>query len=781
MLIGHRVDAVAGSRYSATIMGRHVSVPALLIALLVIAGMGMLYALSPTSISGQAGDPDDQREAVDDIRLAVKLEQSVREASPGEKVEYTATIENRTSNPQSNLSVQIAVGGGKDTLSYVPNSTFVRRSEGGPFVPLEPPLFRRPINVVETLASRQVVSIKWSMRVGECTLRNRWVQVGVTALTDETERASAEAHTYIAPHADLLAATKPFLAAHRTDSPPVSGGAVRHTISIVNVGVLPLDDLLVNLEPHETHDFLSAVSENASYYVTGESTEAGPRRSVQLGPGAFDLKAGFRPDDHLNPGEVLVLSWTDHVASSTPAGARIKWTFWVRDERVTGHTYQIGLSALVSPPHTNAISISIGPNDPRYFSRTYSPGDLVEMRVTVANRTETPHDSVNVTLDLPSAVSYVPGSGSYSTTTSAPYYSTATHVGPNSRRLPDNWIDLGAALPTIEPGNATTITFDLWVHDNVPPQSDLHVYATLRSSGETGSWTSTRMTIAATSDLEITFGPLEPVEAGGQMWFDVDVRNSGSTRITNAKFGVEETCAAAYVPGSLWVESREWVLRDDLSVLEQLSRNEDISVALGDLDPGDTVNVRMRVQVIDDIEPGAVVGPRFVIAGQRPGNTSASLLPVAYARQAEIVVAQPEVVTVEDFETAVRGILDRIETVTSQTKDTTERNKERAEAILGEVRNANPWGLGWKWVLLWGGFGALASFIAGLVLPFTLWRALAWLRERRWRRKNPYLAPATPPVWRSPSQWWAVAGRASEPLAAALRRVRDWVDGLRRR
>ena len=112
-------------------MGRHASASALLTAILVIAGMGMLYALSPASISGQAGDPDNQREAADDIRLAVKLEQSVNDVLPGEQIEYTATIENKTGKPQSNLLVQTTVAEGKEALSYVPNSTFVRRAEGG--------------------------------------------------------------------------------------------------------------------------------------------------------------------------------------------------------------------------------------------------------------------------------------------------------------------------------------------------------------------------------------------------------------------------------------------------------------------------------------------------------------------------------------------------------------------------------------------------------------------------------------------------------------------------
>ena len=112
-------------------MRRHASARALLTAILVIAGMGMLHAISPASTSGQAGDPDDW-EDVDDIRLAVNLEQSVNDVLPGEQIEYTATIENRTGKQQANLAVQMVVGAGRDALSYVPNSTLCASLGGSP-------------------------------------------------------------------------------------------------------------------------------------------------------------------------------------------------------------------------------------------------------------------------------------------------------------------------------------------------------------------------------------------------------------------------------------------------------------------------------------------------------------------------------------------------------------------------------------------------------------------------------------------------------------------------
>lgn len=139
-------------------MGKHADVRALLTAILVIVGVGMLYALSPASISGQSSDPDDQREDVDQIRLAVKLEQSVRYALPGEQVEYTATVQNRTGKPQANLLMKMTFVADGDAMSYVAGSTFVRHSEDGPEVPWETPVAPArelaSLNQVRVLRSR---------------------------------------------------------------------------------------------------------------------------------------------------------------------------------------------------------------------------------------------------------------------------------------------------------------------------------------------------------------------------------------------------------------------------------------------------------------------------------------------------------------------------------------------------------------------------------------------------------------------------------------------------
>ena len=679
-------------------MRRHDSARALLTAVLVIAGTGMLHAISPASIRGQADEPGEQWEATDDIRLAVRLEQSIDVVLPGEKVEYIATIENRTGKPQSNLVVRVSVVSDGHAMTWVPDSTFIRyyedRSEVSLRAPEAPPGGQSAslgqfmfANLAQSVAPDQTIQVRWSLQVDDCALRNRWVRVEITVLTDETESASDEAQIYVAPHTDLLAANH-LTAAHSVDNrSPAPGEPVRHTISIVNEGFVKLDDLAVHfvpdLLPSETAiKFLRTVSEDALVYIAEEQGgEPGP--VLPLDPKWINPEAGFRLG-HLGPGEVLVLTWTDYIASDAPIGATIPATFRV-DSGSVAKPWILATLLTVSSPRN--LFINVETDDPGYLPTGYLPGDLVKMRVTVVNRAGMAHDNVSVTLDLPSAVSYIPSSGSYA---------TPTHKGSDSRRLPDDWIYNGAILPTIESGDAITITFEVRVDGDVPPGSELHVYGTLRST-EADLTGEGRVDIAETPDIEITLAEREPVKAGGKTWFEVSVRNSGSVSVTGAKFGFEETCAAAYIPGSLWIESGNWVLRDDAPILEQLSRNEDISVALGDLDPDDIVRIRMQVQVANDVEAGPIAGPRLVVSGLR-GEGHA--LPVAYARQAKIVVAEP----VESFVTA-------------------EELEEATDSI-------SPLGRGIGWFGEWAISGVLASFIAGLVLPFTLWRAARWLGSR---------------------------------------------------
>ena len=792
-------------------MGRHASARALLSAILVIAGMGMLHAVSPAAISGQAGEPDDQREAVDDIRLAVKLEQSVREASPGEKVEYTATIQNKTGTPQTNLSMEMLIVADGDAMSFVAESMFVRYSEDGPEVPWGTPRSRlgTPLedltkfvfpDIAQIVASDQTIQIHWNLQVDECVLRNRWVQVGVAALTDETERrAVADVQTYIMPHTDIMA-TRHFSATHDVyPGNPAPGETVRHAIRIVNDGYVILDNWLV----HVVHDTGSStfplVAEDASFYIISKRGGT-PARIVSKDGRWWGHPQGGFSLDYLNPGNVLVLQWTEYIAPDVPIGTTVERYFSVETESGPP-PQQIAHEFTVSPARSD-LSVEIETADPGYLEPTYEAGDLIRMRIIITNRTMTAHSDIRATLDLPSAVSYVNGSGAYA---------TPRFKADNSRRLPDTWIDDGAALPTIEPGDTTTITFKVEVGDNVSPQENLDMYATLRSPSNPDLHAGTQVDVAKEPGIDITLRDEEPVDPGGQVTFNITVRNSGQVPLIGAKFGVEETCSGIdYVPGTLWIESGESVWRDDAAMLQQQAQGDDISIPLGDgdLDPGETFRIDMTFQVAGDLEPGTVAGPQFIVTAKSPDTV---LVPWDLGvSQTEIVVAAPaeSFVTAEELEAARDAILHQIKSIAQETQAKTDAIDDKTDALdektdeLSETTDAlsetidalnssaveirdklfaeNPWDQGLGWIVRVGGFAALASFVAGIVLPFTLGQGIARFRERRRRRNNPYFpAPATPPAWRSPGQWRAAAGRASELPVAALRRVRDWVHGLR--
>ena len=814
-------------------------------------------AVSLTAFSAPAageGESPEDSSADSDGGLVVTLE-STFDQLPGGVVEFIATVENKTGRPQTNLTATMIVPEYEEALQYVEDSTIGCCAEGGAEVAL-PPLGRHPTLLSPTLTDHRIW-FRWDMTVSECALRDRWVEVVVTVRTDEIEDISALTRFYIVPHTDLL--IKRFSAAYDLDTPtPAPGDPVHHTVRIVNDGRVVLDDLMIHLNPHSTLDeFLPTVSENASFYIVGQRGEE-PGRSVAVDP-KWSKPTGRFTLDYLNPGNIIVLSWTDYVATDAPIGTVVMPHVSVRAAGSQEWT-TLATRFTVSLPRDD-LEVDVQAIDPGYLVPSYSPGDLITMRVAVSNRTTVAHDDLHLRVDLPFALSYVEGSASYST----PIY-----VGANARRVTDTWIDTGLSLPSLEPGHWSAITFKAKVGDSVAPANSIETYATLRTADGRERHDTISVDVVPKPDIEMTVQDLEPTLAGTEARVNVDIRNIGDVSLTDVRFGWEAVCTGiSYVPGSLivsaWVPTetgsvQKKLIRDDGFVLEQQQNNEDVSVPIGDLTLGDdqpdvkSVVVSLRVRIADDARPGAILGlPLSVVAwvDRDPDpRISPSVSTVADGTYWEIEVVEP-LVTVEDFETAVRDILDRIEGVAKETKATANRTEGLAEDIqavteavdettqataaktdaldgktdaldrktdkLSEttaaldrktdaldekiealnstatqirkelVDEVDPWKqlfvegeIGW--FIRWGGFGALASFVAGAVLPFTLWRAIAWLRERQRRRKNPYLAArATAPAWRSSSQWRAVAGRASEPLAAALRRVRDRVDGLRRR
>ena len=800
------------------------------VAILMLVSIVVFAVMLPGFATGQVGDEREQASDVNDIDLLVRVQQSVSEALPGDQVEYTATIENNTGKPQTNLEAIMVVTQQADAMSYVEDSTFIRYHENGPEFPL-PPLSRQTTLLAETIAPSQVLQVRWSMKVGSCASRNAWAQVVFRVRTDDLKPPYPDSYLYIAPHTDWWA-TQHFSAVYDLNTPtPAPGEAVHHTVRVVNDGFVIFNDVMVHLWADESLDrFLPTVAENSEFTILSDR-DGPPGRSVPLRPmwasplGRFGL-------DYLNPGRVLILSWTDYVADDAPVGTVVMPHVGVRMSGSTEWT-QLATRFVVSPPR-NDFSIKINKDDAGYLTSDRFPGDLVNMRVTISNRTDIPRHDIDVSLDLPSALLYVSGSGAYS---------TATYLGGNSRQLPDDWIDNGAVLPEIAPGEETTIAFKVRIREDIMPQDGIEVYAVLRSPTGTESRSRAQIDIAKKPDIDMNVRELRAAAPGSVVWFDITVENSGEVPLTDVRFGFEEPCSGmAYIPGTLYIESQKFVLRDDASVLAQQARGEDVSVELGALEPNEKVEISMRFQLADDLMQETVTGPRLIVTGR---STDTTLVPrVLDSTETEITVVPP-LVTAEDFEARVEEILGRVEdntdairatvsadefekqvgeilgdiqdntdairaTVsadefekqvgeilrdievnTNAIKGTTTAIEEQAEEINETtkgtlntvVKGLDPWDQSLWWILRLGGFGALASFAAGLVVPFTIWRGLAWFGRRRRRAANPYLADdgdAIGPT--SVGRWMRRVSRVARAVLTAVRdSVLKWANSLRRR
>ena len=742
-------------------IGRHANARALLSAILVIAGMGMLHAISPASISGQSGDPDDQQEAMDDTRLVVSFEapEDAADVLPGERVKFRVSVENPTSRPQTNFLVSMVVSHNVEALEYVARSTFVSRGDRQSSLPT---LDRRGTRIAETFEPHESVTVEWEMVVSECVARDRWVQVVFVARTDEEGEQRVFKNLYLHPHISLP--THHLTASYQIDpSSPHPGEAVRHTVRVVNDGYMALDNVVVRVNSHETIDlYLPTVAANSTYYVVprrgGEGTPP-----VAIDSGWSGPETGFNLD-YLNPGQTLVLSWVDYVASDAPVGTVVRPQVDIRPDQA-GEWKSVARRLTVSPPVSD-LSMSIRSIDPEYLAPSYLPGDRVTMRVTVTNHAATARGDLHVDLDLPFALSYLSGSaylcvgqGNDSDECNAAYAVPAYRNG-NARRLPDAWLDTSAPLPLLAPGETAAITFRAIVLEDAPPQEDVETHAVLRSASRDEHRATTHLDVARLTKIDVDVDGSTTARSGDEITYEVSITNAGQADLSNVAFGIEETCAVRYIPGTLEIRLPNGrTERDDTFLIDQRREMRDIVYTIGDLTawrpngPGNTVDVSLKVRIADDVDPGSTAGPRFIIIADRTstavtGTTNVSLRGIREETEIEVV--------------------------------------ETAEEVRDEIFEEDPWTLPFSWIVRVGGFAVLASLIAGLaaglVMPPTLRRMAAWFRDWRRRKKSQCpVTPATTPDWRSPGQWPAATVRASEPLVAALRRVRDWVDGLRRR
>lgn len=676
---------------------------------------------------------------------------------PGERVKFRVSVENPTSRPQTNFLVGMVVSHNVEALEYVARSTFVSRGDRQSSLPT---LDRRGTRIAETFEPHESVTVEWEMVVSECATRDRWVQVVFVARTDEEGEERKFKNLYLHPHTSIPA--HHFTTSYHVDPiSPHPGGAVRHTVRVVNDGYLALDNVVVHVNSHETIDRnMPTVAANSTYYVVprrgGEGTPP-----VAIDSGWSGPETGFNLD-YLNPGQTLVLSWVDYVASDAPVGTAIRPQVDIRPDQADEWN-SVARRLTVSPPKSD-LAMSIRSIDPEYLAPSYLPGDRVTMRVIVANHTATARDDLHVDLDLPFALSYVPGSAYLCVGQSndgdecTAAYAVPAYRNGNARRLPDAWLDTSASLPLLAPGETAAITFRAMVLEDAPPQEDVETHAVLRSTGRDEHRATTHLDIVRPAEIDVDVDGPTTARSGDEITYEVSITNAGQADLSNVSFGIEDTCEVKYIPGTLEIHLPNGrTERDDTFLIDQRREMRDMVYTIGDLTawrpngPGNTVDISLKMRIADDVDPGSIARPQFIVIADRTGAAVAGTTNVhlrGIREEAEIEVVEP-FVTAEELEVARDAILGEIKGTTEETavnsaitlalindvNEVTAATQGIGETILAEVEEVDPWAQRPSWILNWGSFGLLASFLAGLLLAVPARAVLKWL----WRRCRGWL------------------------------------------
>ena len=778
---------------------------ALLVLIVALGAVGVTYVSASTSPE-EVHQTTVSHQSRGLIGLLAQLTVAERTVLPGGEIEFVATIDNLSGAATNNLEVAVTATQQSDVLTYVEDSTWARFGHDGVAVRLSP-LGEEPTLLLSTMEAEQQVRIEWDMAVDECASRDRWTEVRLQVWTDDFGQdipLVVGARSYIVPHKLTLAGD---LTADYTTNPsmPVPGAAVQHVIRVTNPTTTTARVRLRGIPEHAS--FCIAQERGGLCAPTRALTDRRPNEVWRAQVSANGQLTFEHPS--VQPGNILRLSWASIVPDDVPDGTAITSQVAVSSaksyEDYTSEAWTDLTTVVAVQSSHRELELHINNADADRSDPMYWPGERATLLVQVKNHTNTPAYSPQLTLSLPAAVQYVGGSGSYT---------TLDYSGGNARRLPDTWIDNGGfILPTVMPGQVVDVHFQLEVRTDTAV-GELDVVTLLRS-GRREMRDTVALVVEPRKALSMLVHQPSEVNPGDLAEYRVSVSNVGQADLEEVRFGIEGTCSAAYEPHSLAVvyHGGAWMIRSgDPSKPDSKIDGLDVTQLVGNLAAGETRDVVFTMHIADSLDAANMRGPAFVVfTDEAPivGDRQEVELPVARQRAAttaELEATRDEILgEVRDVARDTQATANRTEglaedirktgektaelvtqtgTLANDIEDNTEAIKEQAGDIFDEVTEANPWSLGWKWVLMWGGFGALASLIAGFavwfVLPPTLLHALSWFRERR--RKNPYLpAPATPPAWRSSGQWAAVAVRAGKPLVAALRRVRDWVDGLRRR
>lgn len=752
--------------------------------------------------------------------VTFEVPEDAADVLPGERVKFRVSVENSTDYPHENLYVGVFVSHNPKALKYVDGSIFISYGDRARI---------QGTTLDGTFDPGESAEVEWEMAVSECAVRDRWVQVVFLARTDGHDLSHTFKNVYLYPHTSIP--THHFTPSYHVDpQTPAPGDAVRHTVRVVNDGYMRLDNVVVHVNGHKTIDrYLPTIAANSVYHLVSRGDES--TSSGSIGSGWSGSDTGFNLN-YLNPGQTLVLSWVDYVAPDAPVGTVVRPQVDIRPVQANKWTPVAG-RLTISPP-ANDLSMSVRSIDPEYLTPSYLPGDRVTIRVIVANHTATARDDLRVDLDLPFALSYVPGSTYLCTGQGdgddgcGAIYTVPPYQDGNARRVPDNWLDTSAPLPILRPGETAAITFRATILENALPQQNITLHAALRSASRGDEHrATTHLDIVRKAEIDVTVDGPTTAESDDEISYEVSITNTGQSDLANVTFGIEETCGITYVPGTLEITlpSGE-TTQDDSFLIDQRRDLDDTTYLIGDLPawtpngPNNEAKVRLTMQIADDVDPGNIAGPRFVVNAESNAPAVAGTKNVrlqGIREGTEIEVVEP-LVTAAEFEARVEELLGEIEEGATKTAENTDRILALAETAreineeikdittatgatateLGETSSAirantdaigkattavgatakqvrdklfdeDPWGQSTQWILRVGGFAALASLIAGLVLPFSLWRGLVWVRRHRHG-------------WRRPILWATDLCRAGATLlATARRRVRDWIDGLWRR
>ena len=663
---------------------------------------------------------------------------------PGDEVEFVATIHNWTGAATDNLEVAVAVTQYPEALRYVEDSTLARFVDEGSEVRLDP-LSAQPTRLLATMHPDQEVRIEWDMAVSQCASRDRLIEVSFQVWTDDYGQNASPLITtaliYLAPHEIALANG---LVSDYVVSPvaPAPGDAVQHTVRLTNSGRVHLAVRLREIPKHAT---LCIIQERGrpceSSYTLAERpptparSRYEPRWRIESDP------AGTVTLEHarLSSGNILVVSWIGDVPADTPIGSEVTShvdvssmrTFFDRNQSETWTKLTTSIT-VVAP--RRGLDLRVRHENADRSEPTYQPGEHASLVVSVQNRSTTPVLSPELGLDLPAAVRYISSSGSYS---------TPDYVAGNARRLPDTWLDDGATLPTIGPGESIDVRFNVAIPTATRNDNEtVDIIAVLRSD-EQNLRESLPLVIKSQAELRMIVEHPTDVGAGDDIEYRVNVTNMGHTDLEDVKFGIEGSCYAAYNPHSLWrvFNDGAYAIRSgDGSGPDSSIKGTDVTTSLLTLAAGETRDIVFTMHIAETTGGGTVEGPTIL----------------AFTADGPVVGQRLET---------------EIEVVESV-----------AEAVAEAVDSISPLGQGLGWFSEWAVSGVLASFVAGLVLPFSLWRLFGLWRERRRRRVTSPDLPPTPPTWKRPILWATgrcIAGAAL--LAAARDDIRDWIGGLWRR